>query len=135
MDLDPKKFPKDDFIIQAIKEILQKRLKVDTQERLCYLVLKKLRKYDEDFVLSPKRVKQIALRIPEIEVKAKTRRIPRMRRIEKCPVCGGKIVPFYGKNLANKKIILGYKCMSCEYMSDLESFMPMKYIFLLKQKS
>jgi len=130
-----KKIPKDEFIIQVLEEILRERLFVDTQERLCVLALQKLKNYNPDFVLSPQRIKNIALRLPDIEVKAKTKKVPKITKIEKCPVCKSMVKPFYGKNLANKKIILGYKCVKCEYMSDLDSFVPMKYVFLLKRKN
>jgi len=38
------------------------------------------------------------------------------------------------KNLLNKEIVIGYRCTNCAYESDLEAFVPMKYIFLIKQE-
>ena len=133
-DPDARKLPSEDFIKEAIRKIMEERVKVDTQEKLCYLVLKELKNYDPSFVLSPRRVKNIALEIPEIEVKVKTKRMPKMEKVDKCPVCGSKVKPFYGKNLVNEDVLLGYRCVKCGYVSDLDSFVPMKYEFLWKPK-
>ena len=130
----PRKLPKEEFVENVLRDVLSKRLEIDTQERLAYLVLSELKKYDPDFVISPERVKNIALRMPEVEVKVKTKKVPEMKKPVECPVCGGKIQPIYGKNLLGKKIIIGYRCTQCDYTTDLESFLPMKYIFIWKPK-
>ncbi len=129
----PRKIPKQDFVVQVIIQVLKNRKFVETQEDLCFHVLKKLKKYDADFVLSPQRVKILALKIPGIEIKAKTKRMPKMIKLTKCPVCGKRIKKIFGKNLLNKKIHVGYVCRNCGYTADLEALMPMKYIFIWKE--
>ncbi len=128
-----RKIPKDDFVFQVIRDIVRKRGKVDTQEELCYLVVKRLKKYNPEFVLSAKRTKKIALKIPEIKIKAKTRKSPKMIEIKKCPICEGKLRKIYGTNLLNKKINLGYLCKICGFSSDLSSIVPMRYMFVWKK--
>jgi len=54
----------------------------------------------------------------------------KLQKIESCPVCDGGIEHVKVKNLANKRIPIGYRCTSCGYQSDLEAFMPMKYSFI-----
>ena len=129
-----KKIPREHFGINIIKEVLRRRGVVQSQEDLCAIVLEKLRKYDKAYVLSPRRTKNLVIKIPNIEIKAKTKRVPRMTKLEKCPVCKKKVNKIHGKNLLNKKIHIGYVCDRCGYTTDLESFMPMKYIFILKNK-
>lgn len=119
-------------VIPLVKSTLSSRLKVESQEELCALVLKQLKKEDKDYTLSPTRVKRIALEIPEIEVKAKTKKRVGLQKIEKCPICNSKIEPLKVKNLLNKEIVVGYRCTDCAYESDLEAFVPMKYLFLWK---
>jgi len=119
--------------IEEIKQVVSRRLKVESQEELSKLVLRKLKKENKSFTLSPQRVKRLALSIPGIEVKAKTKKMPKIKKIEECPICGSKIVPLKGRNLLNQKITIGYKCVNCAYQCDLEAFMPMKYIFLVKK--
>lgn len=128
-----RKIPNKDQIADEIKKVLDRRFKVESQEDLCALVLKNLKKIDKGYTLSPLRVKRVALTIPYVDVKAKTKKAPRMKKIDKCPICEGAIVPLRVKNLLNKQITIGYKCTTCGYESDLEAFMPMKYIFIKKK--
>jgi hypothetical protein len=130
-----KKVPKEHFVINIIKEVMKKRGVVQSQEDLCAIVLNELRKYDKAYVLSPKRTKNLVIKIPNIGIKAKTKHVPRMNKLETCPICGKKVSNIYGKNLLNKKIHIGYICQRCDYTTDLEAFMPMKYLFVLKSSN
>ena len=127
-----RKIPPLTKVSEEIKNVLQRRFKVNSQEELAALVLRKLRKEDKIFSLSPIRAKRIALTIPKIEVKAKTKKNHTLVSISSCPVCESAISPIEVKNLANKKIIIGWKCCKCKYESDLEAFVPMKYSFVYK---
>ena len=129
-----KKIPGDEIVISLIEKVLKERGVVQSQEDLCFLVLEKLKKYDKDYKISPKRVKNLALRIPNVEIKAKTKRMPEMTKLERCPVCKRKIDKLYGKNLLNQKIQIGYVCKRCGYVTDLEALMPMKYLILWKMR-
>jgi hypothetical protein len=127
-----RRIPAKTKVSDEIKNVLQRRFKVESQEELASLVIKKLRKEDKMFSLSPIRAKRIALTIPEIEVKAKTKKNHTLVSISACPVCESAISPIEVMNLANKKIIVGWKCNKCKYESDLEAFVPMKYSFVYK---
>lgn len=129
-----RKIPRPDLVIYTTKEVLKKRKIIQSQEDLCFFVLGKLKKIDSDYALSPKRAKNLVLKIPGVEIKAKTKKIPKMTKLEVCPVCKKKVDKIYGKNLLNKRIHIGYICKRCGYTTDLESFMPMKYLFLWKPK-
>ena len=132
--MEDRKIPTKEKVVEEIKQVLNRRLKVESQEELARLVLKRLIKEDKNYTLSPTRVKRIALTIPEVEVKAKTKKTVKLQKITSCPVCESKIEPLKVKNLLNKEIVIGYRCTDCGYESDLEAFMPMKYIFILKQR-
>jgi hypothetical protein len=129
-----KKIPREHFVINIIKEVMRRRGVVQSQEDLCAIVLEKLRKYDKSYVISPKRIKDLVIKIPNIGIKAKTKRMPRISKLEICPVCKKKVSKIHGKNLLNKRIHIGYVCRRCGYTTDLEAFMPMKYLFVLKTK-
>lgn len=125
-----RKIPNKGLIADEIKKVLERRLKVESQEDMCALVLKRLKRIDKSYTLSPMRAKRVALSVPQVDVKAKTKKTPKMKRIDKCPICESPIAPLKVKNLLNKQITIGYKCTACRYESDLEAFMPMKYIFI-----
>lgn len=127
-----RKIPAKAKVSEEIKNILQRRWKVESQEDLAALVLRRMKKENKNFTLSPTRTKRIALTIPEIEVKAKTKKNHNLVSISSCPVCESAINPVEVKNLANRKIVVGWRCTKCKYESDLEAFVPMKYSFLWK---
>jgi predicted RNA-binding Zn-ribbon protein involved in translation (DUF1610 family) len=130
--MDERRIPPKQKVLTAIKKVLKRYLKIESQDRLADEVLRELRKEDKNYVITPTRVKRIALEIPEIEVKAKTKKSINLQKIEKCPICENEIVERKIKNLVGKEIIVGYKCTKCGYESDLEAFMPMKYEFVWK---
>jgi hypothetical protein len=123
---------KEERLIEEIKYILSTRFKVESQHELAGLILKRLKKEDKNYTLSSTRVKRLALIIPRVEVKAKTKKNVKLQNITACPVCESKIEPLKVKNLMNRYIAIGYRCTKCGYESDLEAFMPMKYIFIWK---
>lgn len=122
-----KKIPSKEKLTQIVNQVLSSHLKVNSQEELARLSLKRLKREDKSYVVSPVRVKRIALEIPEIEVKAKTKKTVRLQEINSCPICHSKIKPLEVKNLLNRNVLIGYSCTNCAYQSDLEAFMPMKY--------
>jgi predicted Zn-ribbon and HTH transcriptional regulator len=130
--MDDRKIPPKEIVANEIKKVLSSRKIVESQEELALLVEKELKKVNKDYVVRPTRVKRIALEIQEIEVKAKTRKSISLQKIDKCPICGSEVKEMKVKNLLGKEIVVGYKCSKCGYESDLEAFLPMKYIFVWK---
>jgi len=127
-----RKIPKDELVIKTIKNVLKRRIVVHSQYDLCSLTLRELRRIDPRYVLSPRRVKKLVLKIPVIEIRAKTKRILKKKKLQECPICGGEIRKVFGKNLLNEKIHLGYACKVCGFRTDLKSFVPRRYIFVFK---
>jgi transposase-like protein len=130
--MDDRKIPSKEIVADAIKKVLSSRKIVESQEELASLVEKELKKINKDYVVRPTRVKRVALEIKEVEVKAKTRKSVELQKIDKCPICGSEVKEMKVKNLLGKEIVVGYKCSKCGYESDLEAFLPMKYIFVWK---
>ncbi len=127
-----KRIPSKSKVVEAVKGVLSTHLKMESQQELARHVVRLLRKEEKGYSLSPMRVKRIALTMPEIEVKAKTKKTVKLQDITNCPVCESSIRSLTVKNLLNKEIAIGYRCTSCGYESDLEAFMPMKYKFIYR---
>ncbi|MEM5808033.1 MAG: hypothetical protein QW818_02775, partial [Candidatus Aenigmatarchaeota archaeon] len=104
-----KKIPSKEKLMQIVRQVVSQHLKVNSQEELAQLVLKMLKKENKNYVVSPVRVKRIALDIPEIEVKAKTKKTVRLQKITNCPICHSQIKPLEVKNLLGRKVLIGYK--------------------------
>ncbi|MBD3155955.1 MAG: hypothetical protein GF368_04860 [Candidatus Aenigmarchaeota archaeon] len=126
----PYKIPKEDFVYQIVRDVVRKRGIIETQEELCERVDKRLKKYNRNFVISPKRVRRIAIKVPNIKIKVKTRKSPKIKNIKRCPACKGRLKKIYGVNLIDKEVHVGYACSKCNFSSDLKSLVPMKYVFI-----
>ncbi len=127
-----KRIPSKHKLQDIVKAVLSSHLKVSSQEELARLVSKRLRQENKNYVVSPTRVKRAALEIPEVEVKAKTKKALKLQKIINCPICHSEIEPLRVKNLLDRDVTIGYSCTGCGYQSDLEAFMPMKYSFVWK---
>jgi predicted RNA-binding Zn-ribbon protein involved in translation (DUF1610 family) len=128
------KIPKDWDIIRAIEYVLKRRKFATSNEELTFFVTKRLKNFDADFVVSPKRVKKIALRIPEVKITTKTRRTKKRKKLTKCPVCKTKIKWIFRKNLKGQRTHTGYRCSKCGFKTDKNSLTPMKYTFVWKSR-
>lgn len=128
-----KKIPSKELLMNLVKQVMMQHIKINSQEELTRLVMKRLSRENKHYVVSNVRIKRISLDIPEIQVKAKTKKTIKLQKIEDCPICHSPIQPLEVKNLMDKNVVIGYQCTGCSYQSDLEAFMPMKYAFLWKE--
>jgi hypothetical protein len=126
------KIPKEDFVYQIVRDVVRKRGIIETQEELAERVDQRLKKYNRKFVISPRRVRRIAIKVPKIKIKVKTRKSPKVKKIRRCPACKGRVKKIYGTNLIGKEVHVGYACKRCNFSSDLSSLVPMKYVFVWK---
>ena len=130
-----KRIPSSAKVIKEINGILKSRLYINSLQDLKELTLKRLRKEDRRFVLTSQRVKKLVLTIPEIQVKAKTKKGIKNQTFEQCPICNSSILPLKVKNIFNREVNVGYKCENCSFRTNLNSFSPMRYEFTLKSVS
>lgn len=125
------KIPKEDFVFEIIRDIVRRRGIVETQNELSYLVSRKLKNFNPEFTISERRIKKLVLKSKEIKIKIKTRK-SRDKKLNKCPICRGKLIKTYIKNLVNKKVQIGYSCRRCGFNSKIDSLSPSRYIFVWK---
>jgi uncharacterized protein with PIN domain len=128
-----RRIPTKEMVVSIIKEVIKRRKVITTLNEMWLLVLTNLKKINKRFVLSPQRIKQLIVQIPEIEVKVKTRRGSR-KKINSCPVCNSKLSKVYGRNLLGNRIHTGYKCKKCSYRTGMIRSIPRKYIFVRKYR-
>jgi predicted RNA-binding Zn-ribbon protein involved in translation (DUF1610 family) len=128
------RIPTDWDIIRAIEHVLKRRGFVNSNEELCYLALRRLKRSDKDFVVSPERVRRVAMGIPEVEIKVKTKSMGNRKKLKECPVCGNNVKRTFRKNLSGRRVHTGYKCSKCDFRCGLDSTVPMKYRFVWKDR-
>ena len=124
------KIPNSELVERIIFYSMKKRGIYHTQDELCEVVRRELKKLNKKFTITPHRVRKIALQIDKIKITVKTKK-SRKNMPKKCPVCENKLNPIKAKNLLGKTVNVGYKCPVCKYHADEKFFAPMKYEFKL----
>ena len=120
---------KKEIVQFIVKEVLQEH-KASSQRELARLVNAKLKKADDSYSVSEKRVRQVALHTPGVRIITSTKsgRVP-----GKCPSCGHSLKKVYMKNLKGKKLLLRLVCGKCGYTGKQNSWEPQRYSFELKR--
>jgi hypothetical protein len=121
------RIPSKDMVKYIIKETLRNQ-NVHSQQELAELVNRKLRVGDQSYSVSQRRAKMLALEMPEVSVKVRTRKGPVP---EKCPSCKSDLRKIYTKNLEGRKLLLKMECPMCSYTGKGEKWVPMRYDFNL----
>lgn len=121
--------PKKEIVQFIVKEVLQER-KVSSQRELAKLVNAKLKKADDSYSVSERRVRLMALHTPGVRIATATRsgRVPK-----KCPSCGHSLKRIYMKNLKGRKLLVKMVCAKCGYTGKENRWEPQRYMFELKR--
>ncbi len=129
----PYKIPDEDEIRKIVLRILKFYGMIESQTELLNEVKKHLRRLGEDYRISGKRLRRIAVRMPEIVMEIRYRNLNReVDSMETCPVCGEKMEKITNLTLEGDKIIVGFRCTFCPYWTGKKLRIPMRYIFRLK---
>ena len=124
------KIPNQELVKRIIYYAMKKQGVFHTQDELCEVVKRELKKINKKFTITPHRVRKIALQIDNIKITVKTKK-SKKDMPKKCPVCENKLKPIKANNLLGKKVTIGYRCPVCTYHADEKFFAPMKYEFKL----
>jgi hypothetical protein len=123
------KFPKEEVIQFIIRKVIRKQREVNSQRELAELVNKNLRMVEPHYTISPRRVRLISIRLPDVKVKVQTKR-GKIRK--KCPSCLHSLKRVYTKNLKGKRILFKLVCPKCSYQGLNGKWVPRRYSFVRK---
>ena len=130
------KIPSEDEIKKIVLKILRYRGVIESQAELLNQVKKHLVRRGENFKISGKRLRKIAIKMPEVDVEIRCRTTDKeVENMEICPVCGEKMERITNLTLEGEKIVVGFRCTYCSYWTGNKLRVPMRYIFHLKGSS
>ena len=123
------RIPSEEILRFIIKEVLQES-KASSQTELAGLVNLKLKRADNSYSVSEKRVRLAAHRTPGVKITTSTKkgRLPK-----KCPSCSHSLSKAYMKNLKGKKLLVRLACSRCGYTGKESRWEPKRYAFELKK--
>ncbi len=122
--------PEEREVEKIVLRILSRRGIVESQAELLREVLKHLHRKNKNYKLSGKRMRIIALQSGKVKIEIRYKLSDKsVESIEKCPVCGGKMVKIENSTLDGGKVIIGFKCLNCPYWTGKQLRVPVRYIF------
>ena len=124
------KIPKREVVKFVIKSVLHKRA-LSSQEDFSSAVNKELKKVDPAYVVTGRRLRQIAASMPEVKINVELRK-GKMSR--KCPVCSSSLKKVWTRNLKGRRILDGLRCQKCAYRASSGKWSPGKYRFSTVKK-
>ena len=121
--------PKEEEVRNAIYSALRKNKSFPSLVKLREAVMKELKKMNESYTISMRRVRVIAARSGFVKINVKTR--ASNKKLKACPICGAKLEPIKNYSLLGEEVIIGYKCKLCSYKGSIKNEMPTRYSFQL----
>ena len=129
----PYRIPSEDEIREIVLKILKRRGVVESQAELLSEVKKHLIRRGKDLKISGKRLRRIAVHMPEVEVEIRCKTTEReVDDMRTCPVCGEEMEKITNLTLDGQKIIVGFKCTFCSFWTGRKLRVPRRYIFHLR---
>ncbi len=127
------RIPGDDEVREMILKVMQVNRIVESQAQLLREVLEHLRVRNPEYKLTGKRVRRIALTIPEIKVEIRCKETDEeVTEMKKCPVCGSKMERLENLTLEGRKITVGFRCTFCPYWTGKKLRVPTRYLFRIR---
>jgi len=122
--------PEEQEVRKIILRILSKRGIIESQAELLREVLKHLHRRNKNYKLSGKRMRIIAINSGKVKIEIRYKLSDKLiEKMDKCPVCGGRMVKIENSTLDGGKVVIGFKCLSCPYWTGKQLRIPVRYIF------
>lgn len=123
------RIPKDEFILEAVSKVTDRRKVVNSQRELKRLTEKEMSK-EEDFRVSGPRLRLLAIHSNLVSIQMECRESEEKKALVKCPVCSTRLKKVRNMTVFGGTVTLGYRCPSCPYWSGLRKRIPTRYIFI-----
>src|ERR1051325_10221163 len=119
----------DDVVLAAARRVLRAAKSIVSQRELGVQVLRELRREDPNAAVTASRVRRLVAVQPFARVELRAGKASRDKILNKCPVCGSKLVRLKNQTLFGGEVTLTLRCPACKYWMGKEKRVPTLYIF------
>ncbi|MCL1904888.1 MAG: hypothetical protein FWG19_02035 [Methanomassiliicoccaceae archaeon] len=123
------RIPNDDRLEDAIRAVMKRNRQILSQNAMKELVLKELRKEDEDYRVSGERIRKVAVDRDILRIEIEYNLYDEMSAPNVCPVCGFPMEVINNSTLDGRDTDIGRKCTKCTYQIGLRKKTPGRYTF------
>jgi len=126
------KIPPSTVVLEIIMKHMEKNKIMYSQTELYNYVKEDLNELNNDFAITPTRMRKIALNSGKLHLEIIYKKtLFDSYGIKKCPVCGHKLKDVVNRTIEGLVTNAGYKCIFCNYWTGTKKRIPMRYIFSL----
>ena len=117
-------------ISAAVRRVMQRKPRIETQRELAELVLVEMRKTDPEARASAVRIRRIAVTSGAVHLEIDYRESTRDTLPDICPVCGSGMSSVMNNTLDGERTEIKRNCTVCPYSVGKVLMMPGKYAFI-----
>ncbi len=128
----PYKIPSNEEVLRAIKNVMNNYGVINSQTKLKELVERDLKVTDKNYLVSPKRLRVLALSSDNVRIEIHCRDSDEKMNSNKCPVCNHNLKLVRNKTIYNGVVIIGHECDHCPYWTGMKKRIPTRYVFTVK---
>jgi hypothetical protein len=121
--------PDDDRLAAAIRTVIKKNRQIVSQNAMTGLVLKELRKEDENYRVSGERIRRVAVERGILRIGIEYNEHGDASSPDICPVCGYPMESVSNSTLDDREADVGQRCTKCPYQTGLRRRTPGRYTF------
>ena len=92
-------------------------------------VIELLRREEPLATISGARLRRLLLDVPGIRMTVRYSERAGGPVPSRCPVCGSELRPIRNKTLSGESIVLGSRCLRCDYWTHRKRRVPVRYAF------
>ncbi len=122
--------PADDLVRRAARRVVRGgKASFPSQAAFLGAVVDAVRNEDPLAALGGSRLRRLVVGLPGYACRSGTRSAPDENRLTECPVCGSALTPIRNQTLTGSTIVLGQRCVLCDYWCHAHRRVPIRYSF------
>lgn len=123
------KIPCDDRLEEAIRSVMGRERRIESQAAMTELVLGELRRECAEYRVSGERIRKIAVERDILRLEIEYNLYDEPSSPDICPVCGYPMDVIENATLDGRETDIGRKCTKCPYQIGLRKRTPGRYMF------
>jgi hypothetical protein len=124
------KYPDEETIVYAVRKVMLKKPRIDSQREFAALVTEALKEEDPDIRISASRIRKVAVTSGVVKLDIGYRETDRSDLPDLCPVCGSGMSPVINNTLDGDITEIKRNCTVCPYSVGKTVLVPGKYVFI-----
>jgi len=122
--------PADDLVRRAARRVVRGgKASFPSQAAFLGAVVDAVRNEDPLAALGGFRLRRLVVGLPGVRLSVRYAERPGREPATECPVCGSELAPIRNQTLTGGTVVLGQRCVRCDYWCHVHRRVPVRYSF------